>query len=159
MQVFIRRCFFLGSPLGLPGGGGPVASEATTTSSRRPSTATSAPCGTCCGRCPAPRPRRTSSAPLRCTGRRSTADRSSAGCCWRRGLRWTPGIGAAAWRKIALPGGRNTGSFYLFQAHGQRASRGCDTTRSCTIQTTMIQLSKVIKEFEKDLNLGDIFGF
>ena len=81
----------------------PVASEATTTSSWRPRTAPSVPCGTCCGRRPAPQPRRTKTAGRRCTSRRATATSRSAGCCWRRGPRWRPGIGTASWRRTALP--------------------------------------------------------
>ena len=74
----------------VPSRGGQWCSEATTTSSRQPGAAASEPCGTSCGRCPAPWPRRAASAPPRCTGRRTTATWRSAGCCWRRGPRWTP---------------------------------------------------------------------
>ena len=50
--------------------GRPVAPEAATTSSGRPTGVCSARCGTCWGRCPAPRLRRTTGAgaALRCTG-------------------------------------------------------------------------------------------
>ena len=76
--------------------GGPWPSEAATTSSGRPGAVTSGGSGTCCGRCPAPWPRRTATGGPRCTRRRAKATRRSAGCCWRRGPRWTPGTSAAS---------------------------------------------------------------
>ena len=84
----------------VPSRGGPWPSEAATTSSRRPPPVTSAGSGTCCGRCPAPWPRRTEAAPPRCTAQRTKATRRSAGCCWRRGPRSTPGLRKASrpWR-------------------------------------------------------------
>ena len=75
--------------------GAAACSEATTTSSWRPSMAASARCATSCGRCPAPWPGRTATGGPRCTRRRSEATRRSAGCCWR-GPRWTPGTTKAS---------------------------------------------------------------
>ena len=71
--------------------------EAATASSRRSSAAPWVPCGTSCRRSRAPWPRGTASwDPPRCMGRRSAGMWRSAGCCWRRGPRWTPGTSAAS---------------------------------------------------------------
>ena len=102
---------FLGIRCGLCG---PWPPEATTTSTWRPGAVTSGGSATSCGRCPAPRPRRTATGGPRCTSRRrATATRRSARCCWRRGPRWTPGTTEAS-RLRVLKNSKTHGSFVEF---------------------------------------------